>query len=430
MDQADRLREPLLAKGTAGTAGSAENTDSSGFFAAGSKASSVVVLISAAIGTGVLALPYGVSRVGVLPALCLFALAGFAASASNIILFRCAHKTGLSSYGELMTGILGRTGAMLLDAFVFVEGLAAVSTYFVFIMDYVPQICELGGPDVWCTDRGKVVTVAGLIVWPLSCLKGLSALRWTSTCSLVTIIFTALVVVVKAPSLFAKTGVSFIEASSGFQGGVLGSFQVLSMACFAFMVHSNTPEIAHAMLSRRPSSIKQVVVSQAGILWAAYALLAMGGYLSFLAETNQDFLTNYEVYDFLIIICRSLLSVTLIFACPINAFPSIQALFNIFEDFRQEPADGESKVALYDMDLVRVPVATACVAISLFVAIRTPHIAELIGGIGAFLSSPLMFAFPAMMYVRILKGRDMFLPIFLMILTFALWGAELMRLMS
>lgn len=427
MDQADRLREPLLAKGSVV---SAENTDSSGFFAAGSKASSVVVLISAAIGTGVLALPYGVSRVGVLPALCLFALAGFAASSSNIILFRCAHKTGLSSYGELMTGILGRSGAMLLDAFVFVEGLAAVSTYFVFIMDYVPQICELGGPDVWCTDRGKVITVAGLIVWPLSCLKGLSALRWTSTCSLVTIIFTALVVVVKAPGLFAKTGVPLREASSGFHGGVLGGFQVLSMACFAFMVHSNTPEIAHAMTSRGASSIKQVVVSQAGILWVAYAFLALGGYLSFLADTNQDFLTNYEVYDFFVIICRCMLSVTLIFACPINAFPSVQALFNIFEDFRQDPPNGETKVPLYEMDMIRVPVATACVAISLLVAIRTPHIAELIGGIGAFLSSPLMFAFPAMMYVRILKGRDIFLPSFLVVLTFTLWGAELLRLFS
>ena len=44
---------------------------------------------------------------------------------------------------------------------------------------------------------------------------------------------------------------------------------------------------------------------------------------------RQDFLTNYDVQDKLIVMCRCLLSVTLVFACPLNMFPAVQALFNV-----------------------------------------------------------------------------------------------------
>ena len=69
-------------------------------------------------------------------------------------------------------------------------------------MDYVPQVCELFGEDLWCSEQLHVAFAASMIIWPLSCLKGLSALRYTSSCSIATILFTCLVVLWKTPSHF------------------------------------------------------------------------------------------------------------------------------------------------------------------------------------------------------------------------------------
>jgi len=413
------LSAPLLGK--------ADANGGSGCFREGTLASSVVLLTAAAIGTGVLALPYGVSIVGVLPAMLLFALAGAAAYLSNVIIFRCVHKTGHGSYGELMTGILGKHGALVLDFFVFVEGLGAVSTYLVFIMDYVPQVCALAGENAWCTDRVNVVMAASLIIWPLSCLRGLSVLRWTSTCSIFTVLLTSLVVVVKAPARFAETGRALGPAISETHVG-LEAFQVLSMACFAFMTHTNTPEIALRLKSPTRQRFSSIVGIHTWLLWAVYSAIAICGFLSFLERTRADFLTNYDVRDLAVIPCRLLLSTTLIFACPLNSFPATQSLFNILEHFCSR-RPGPKTASLYDTDSVRVPVSTACFAMTVAIALRTPTVADLISVICAFFTSPLMFAFPAFMYIKILGRRDCVVPGMLLLLTAALWVAEMMRLL-
>lgn len=420
---AARLRRPLLAKSASREAKEAD----AGCLSEGSVPSSILLMCAAAIGTGVLALPYGVKCVGVLPALCLFALAGAAAYTSNVILFRCAQKTGLGSYGELMTDILGKHGAMVLDGFVCVEGLGAVATYLVFIMDYVPQVCAVFSEEAWCTDRINVVSAASLIIWPLSCLRGLGALRYVSTCSLLTIILTSLVVMAKAPYRFSALERPFMEAASEVHVG-LGSTQAFSMACFAFMTHTNTPEIARQLRKPTPRRFHQVLCAHTLSLWAVYSAIGVCGFLSFLDATHQDFLTNYEIRDIFVVACRSLLSLTLVFACPMNIFPSMQALFNILKGLRPK-SSGRVERSLYDCHEVRVPVTTACFAVSLGIALRSPHVADLISVISAFLSSPLMFAFPALMYLRILGQRDVAIPSMLMFLTVSLWIAELCRLL-
>lgn len=416
-----RPKEPLLKK-----RGNERAAQSEGVFAEGSTGASITLLCSAAIGAGVLALPYGVSTIGVFPAAVLFAVAGAAAFVSNMIIFQCAQDTGLSSYGELMTGILGSRGAIVLDFFVTLEGLAAVSTYLVFIMDYVPQVCALAGEDAWCTDRGAVLKATVAIVWPLSCLKGLSALRYVSTCSLATICFTTVVVVLRAPSCFALLEQPLGEAVTKVNF-TIDSSQALSMACFAFMTHTNTPEIAAAM--RRPTRerSRQVVLAHTALMWFVYCVIAVCGFLSFLDTISQDFLTNYDLNDPLVVACRSFLSLSLVFACPINMFPSMQALFNILEGMRTTKATDESDT-LYASHHVRVPVTTCCFAVVVGVAARTPHVADMVSAISVFLSAPLMFLFPAVMYRTILGQKGPAVPTFLVLLTLALVAAEICRM--
>jgi len=394
----------------------------------GSAWNAVVFLFAGAIGAGVLTLPYGVSCVGVLPALGLFALAGIASYCSNVILFRCAHKTGLGTYGDLMVGILGRRGTLILDFLVFLEGSGTVATYLVFLMDYVPQVCALGGEGLWCRDRFNVLVAASLIVWPLSCFRGLSALQYTSACSMAAIVLTSIVVISKAPHCFAQTGSEFLPAVSEVRWN-RDAFQVLTMACFSFMVQTQAPEIALLLRSPSRATTSRVVGKASAYLWAVYSAIAVCGFLSFLDATSADFLAGYEVHDHAVQLCRCTLSLSLLCGCPLQMFPSVQAFFNMME--RLFPAVyGKRQVPLYDIDYLRVPVTTGMFATVFYVALKSPSVAELISGLGAFLAAPLMFAFPALMYRYILGQRDVAVPAILLLLTVVLWSAEFVRLLS
>merc|ERR1712232_160121 len=108
----------------------------------------------------------------------------------------------------------------------------------------------------------------------------------------------------------------------------------------------------------------------------------------------------------------------------------MQALFNIFETLCESSSSAQTKTRLYEVDSIRASVTTACFGIALGVAIRTPRVADLISIVCAFFTSPLMFAFPAIMHWKILGGRGIFVPTGLLLLTVGLWVAEILRLMS
>ena len=58
------------------------------------------------------------------------------------------------------------------------------------------------------------------------------------------------------------------------------------MACFAFMTHTNSPEIA-LRFAAGPSSARHVLAVQTLVLWAVYCGIAVCGYMSFLEDTKQ-----------------------------------------------------------------------------------------------------------------------------------------------
>lgn len=408
----DAAREPLLPK-----AGK-DARKKEGLFDEGSVGSSVIILTASAMGTGVLTLPYAVRSVGIIPAVLLFAVAGLAARASSLVLFECVRKTGCGSYGDLMTSILGGKAVAVLNFFVCVEGLGTVAAYLIFIMDYVPQVCAFLQPGCWCTDRTNVVMAACAIIWPLTCLKGLSAFRYTSTLSIFNILFTCVVVILKAPGLFAKHRRPFLDVVYEVNLSY-SAFQVISIASFAFMTHTASPEIARCFTGGKKAAAKVIGVHTA-LLWSIYCLIAISGFLAFLEDTHQDFLTNYDVDDILVVACRSLLSATLVIASPINLFPAVQALFSLLEGVA-----GQARGTFYDQDSIRVPVTTCLFAMAAGVAMKTPHVADLVGSLGAYLASPLMFAFPALMHWRILGRQDSGLPCALLLLTAVLYLGEL-----
>merc|ERR1712217_735420 len=127
--------------------------------------------------------------------------------------------------------------------------------------------------------------------------------------------------------------------------------QTMSIFVFSVMCHSNSVPVAH--MGERPSVDRIVKVAEYPMLccWALYMLLGVGGYLSFQAACQGDFLLNYPVGRPSILLCRQMMTVVCFVGIPLNSSNAVQALRKVLA------------AAVYgDCELQERPLLFACLA--------------------------------------------------------------------
>lgn len=159
-------------------------------------------LVSSALGTGILSLPYAFSLVGVGLGLATLTFAGVVAALSLQVLIMAARYTESDSYASLLHLATGRpSAATAVDITVFLLCAGAISCYLVFEGDFLPalfaQVPGLPTP----TREASIVGVA-LLAWPLCLRSDLSALHFVTVASPLVLLATTLVVVSEAPSRY------------------------------------------------------------------------------------------------------------------------------------------------------------------------------------------------------------------------------------
>ena len=75
--------------------------------------------------------------------------------------------------------------------------------------------------------------------------------------------------------------------------------------------------------------IFQIAVTSVSMQLAFYILISVCGYLSFVEGTQRNIIMNYANSDVFAIISRSALTLTLLFALPINLNPTLRSLLRV-----------------------------------------------------------------------------------------------------
>lgn len=392
---------------------------------------STITLVQTSLGGGVLTLAYAMKLSGLGLGLLMLALLAGVAFLGMDTMMRGAIKMEAYDTATLLAKCVGSWSGPAMDLLLVLYGNGAIIAYFILLGDFLPAIARdaasLGVIAPLAVDatvlRRHCILSTLLVVVPLAIPKKLSALRYATPVALVAIVFTACTVVSKSPELY--------EANVGEEGfgdvewfvADWGFFQSFSILLFAYNCHLNVIPVAAELVEPTDVRISKITFRVVSVELIFYALIATGGYLSFLARTDQNILTDYRQTTSSVTICRALLSFTILVGIPTNLLPTVRSLQGFVEacvpslrsgNGLQEPLvspSGEatgsnqaptptSPTSSAGSEVVRLCLTALCIVIQVAVAIAVPNVADVMGFLGASVGTVLMMVLPAVVLFK------------------------------
>ena len=288
--------------------------------------SSVINLLNTIVGAGVLAMPLAMSHMGMVLGVIVILWAGVTAAFGLYLQTRCAAylERGSSSFFAL-SQITYPNAAILFDGAIAVKCFGVGVSYLIIIGDLMPGVV-LGftteeGLAPFLIDRHFWVTAFMLVVIPLSYLRRLDSLKYTSVVALISIGYLVILVVYH----FAKSdtlpegGYTSPLRIFRWAGPVeaLSSFPVI---VFAYTCHQNMFSILNEVSNNSHFRTTMIVFASIGTAAAIYILVAITGYLSFGNDVGGNIVAQYAP-SASATIGRAAIVVLVMFSYPLQVHP-------------------------------------------------------------------------------------------------------------
>jgi amino acid permease len=213
-----------------------------GFNGQASWISSVINLVNTILGAGLLAMPSALSKMGIFLGIFVIAWAGTTAAFGLYLQTRCSRyiDRGHVSFAAL-SQLTYPNLSILFDAAIAVKCFGVAVSYLIIIGDLMPGVVRGFAPGAgeisFLVDRQFWITAFMLIVIPLSFLRRLDSLKYTSVIALCSIAYLVVLVVahfLKGDTLDQKGPVRVFQWAGPIPA--LASFPVI---VFAYTCHQN-----------------------------------------------------------------------------------------------------------------------------------------------------------------------------------------------
>jgi amino acid permease len=260
---------------------------------AGSQRASVLALASTAFGSGVLALPWVFSELGIVLAVFVLFSAGFASLLSQQLLANAAYATGLDSFASITTSALGERTAAALDVIIFIYTFGSCVGYFVFIEEFGPELCVSLGLPTWIDGKVLVIAFAICPLTPLCALRSLATLRYATLFSVAALVVVALTIVFVTPSKAEELGRR--EGSRSLQWWLqphLSSWtsfpSALAICFYSYCCHVNLFAKYRELDAPTAHRVSKVLVRSVVLEAVVYVFVGVCGFLAFGEACHED----------------------------------------------------------------------------------------------------------------------------------------------
>jgi len=286
--------------------------------------SSVINLVNTIVGAGVLAMPSAMSNMGMFLGILIILWAGLTAGFGLYLQTRCAAylERGAASFFAL-SQITYPNAAVVFDAAIAIKCFGVGVSYLIIIGDLMPGVVR-GFADEsmlvpFLVDRRFWVTAFMLIVIPLSFLRRLDSLKYTSVVALISIGYLVILVVyhfgAKDTIDHYETPIRYFKWSGAIQ--TLSSFPII---VFAYTCHQNMFSILNEIADNSHFRTTSVIVASIGSAAAIYILVAITGYLSFGNEVGGNIVAQYTP-SLSTTIGRAAIVILVMFSYPLQVHP-------------------------------------------------------------------------------------------------------------
>eukprot|EP01083_Nonionella_stella_P002540 7294_1 len=315
-------------------------------FSAGSIKGSMLTLVTAMVGAGTLAMPFVLSKMGLIPGLLLVIAMGVASDFSLKLLIMCTTVANTYSYREMAHKAMGRCFSRLTVSIIVLNLWGNTLSYMVVIKTVIPLAFGIliENSETVFGSLGQALFLAAfvvLIIFPLSMMKDLRSLRHSSMVSLVCFVY-LLVVTIEKYFVFCHKGLSICLNSAGLWDAIsLGRFNlsdfaaVAPIALTAYACHPAAIPVYRDLQRPCPRRIHKVM--DRAVVWGGtvYCVVGFFGYLTFGSDIMGNLLLNDYHHNTEVVIGAILLCLSLTLCIPTFTFTArlnIEAMF-----FRHEP---------------------------------------------------------------------------------------------
>ncbi|KAF3704917.1 Sodium-coupled neutral amino acid transporter 2 [Channa argus] len=390
---------------------------------------SVFNLGNAIMGSGILGLSYAMANTGIaLFVILLVAVAIFSLYSVHLLL-KTANEGGALVYEKLGYKAFGLPGKFAASISITMQNIGAMSTYLFIVKYELPLVIEsfLGSKnDEWYTNGDYLVLLVTLvIILPLSLLRNLGYLGYTSGLSLLCMVFFVIVVIIKkfqipcplpiddkalnetmreflnmtVPHL-NTTAVNYTEDACTPKYFVFNSQTVYAVPIltFAFVCHPAILPMYEELKDRSRSKMQGVANVSFLAMFIMYLLAALFGYLTFNSRVGPELLHTYsKVYsvDVVLLIVRLAVLTAVTLTVPVVLFPIRTSVNHLLCPGR-------------DFSWIRHTIITVVLLIGTnTLVIMVPTIRDIFGFIGASAAAMLIFILPSAFYIKLVKKESM-----------------------
>ncbi|RVE56248.1 hypothetical protein OJAV_G00219380 [Oryzias javanicus] len=385
---------------------------------------SVFNLSNAIMGSGILGLSYAMANTGiVLFTILLFGVAILSLYSVHLLLVT-AKEGGSLIYEKLGERAFGWPGKMAAFGSIIMQNIGAMSSYLFIVKYELPEVIrafmglEENSGEWYLNGNYLVVFVSIGVILPLSMLKNLGYLGYTSGLSLTCMVFFLGAVIYKKTQLLCPLPFFFNDkANLSINISNLHNFTddddmctpkyfvfnsqtayTIPILAFAFVCHPEVLPIYSELKDRSRRKMQNVSNLSILAMLIMYMLSALFGYLTFYGRVEAELLHTFtKVYKFdtLLLMVRLAVLTAVTLTVPIVLFPirsSINMLLCSGRDFSW---------------IRHMLLAVGILAFNNTLVICVPNIRDIFGFIGASAATMLIFILPAAFYLRLVKSLPM-----------------------
>lgn len=154
--------------------------------------------MSAAIGLGIVSIPYIVYQSGVIIAPILLCVGGYVSYWSEVILMRAAFKTDKNNYGQLVKAVLGKKARLLLDIIFIFATFMVTTIYIISFGAFLPEILvRFGMSDVVTTNKARIIIIISttILMLPVFLKRNLSMIAAFSFVGILAIVYVIILII-------------------------------------------------------------------------------------------------------------------------------------------------------------------------------------------------------------------------------------------
>ncbi|KAI0394514.1 transmembrane amino acid transporter protein-domain-containing protein [Xylariaceae sp. FL0594] len=284
--------------------------------------SSVTNLLNTILGAGTLAMPSALSHFGMVLGVIVILWSGFTSAFGLYLQSRSARylDRGSSSFFAL-SQLTYPNAAVIFDAAIAIKCFGVGVSYMIIIGDLMPGVIE--GFDSraasvgYLMDRNFWITVFMLAIIPLSFLRRLDSLKYTSIIALIAIGYLIVLVVYHFASdvLAPREKLRIIQWA-----GPVEALASLPVVIFAYTCHQNMFSILNELQDNSPKSVIGVLFASIGSAAGVYVLVSITGYLTFGNDITGNIVSMYTP-SIASTLAKAAIVVLVTFSVPLQIHP-------------------------------------------------------------------------------------------------------------